>query len=53
LQAGRPAGARDEHPVGAHPEAAGGDEVTLEADGDGAEQALDQLVALLAQDLDA
>jgi phosphocarrier protein HPr len=33
--------------------AAGGDEVTLEADGAGAEQALEQLVALLAQDLDA
>lgn len=30
-----------------------GTEVTLEADGDGAEQALDTLAALLARDLDA
>ncbi|AEV87250.1 phosphotransferase [Actinoplanes sp. SE50] len=30
-----------------------GTEVTLEADGDGAEQALDTLAALLAKDLDA
>ncbi|HEX2808626.1 MAG TPA: HPr family phosphocarrier protein [Kineosporiaceae bacterium] len=33
--------------------AANGDELTLEAEGDGADLALDQLVALLAQDLDA
>jgi phosphocarrier protein HPr len=33
--------------------AANGDEVTLEAEGDGADLTLDQLVALLAQDLDA
>jgi len=33
--------------------AANGDEVTLEAEGDGAEQALDRLAALLAEDLDA
>jgi len=33
--------------------AAHGDEVILEAEGDGAEQALDQLAALLAEDLDA
>jgi phosphotransferase system HPr (HPr) family protein len=31
----------------------GGDEVVLEADGDGAERALDELATLLAQDLDA
>ena len=31
----------------------GGEEVVLEADGDGAEGALDDLVTLLAQDLDA
>ena len=31
----------------------GGDEVVLEADGDGAERALDQLAGLLARDLDA
>ncbi len=30
-----------------------GEEVTLEADGDGADEALDSLVALLARDLDA
>lgn len=30
-----------------------GDVVTLEADGDGAEESLDALAALLAQDLDA
>ena len=30
-----------------------GEEVTLEADGDGADEALDKLVDLLAQDLDA
>ncbi|GAA2717189.1 HPr family phosphocarrier protein [Actinoplanes palleronii] len=30
-----------------------GTEVTLEADGDGADQALDDLAALLARDLDA
>jgi phosphocarrier protein len=30
-----------------------GDEVVLEADGDGAEQVLDELVALLSRDLDA
>lgn len=30
-----------------------GTEVVLEADGDGAEQALDELAALLARDLDA
>ncbi|WP_229072353.1 HPr family phosphocarrier protein [Actinoplanes sp. DH11] len=30
-----------------------GTEVTIEADGDGAEQALDDLAALLASDLDA
>jgi len=33
--------------------AANGDEVVLEAEGDGAERALDQLAALLAEDLDA
>ncbi|HET8613879.1 MAG TPA: HPr family phosphocarrier protein [Actinomycetales bacterium] len=33
--------------------AACGDEVVLRADGDGAEQALDELVALLVSDLDA
>jgi phosphocarrier protein HPr len=33
--------------------AACGDEVVLRADGDGAEQTLDELVALLSQDLDA
>lgn len=33
--------------------AAFGDEVVLRADGDDAEQALDRLVALLGQDLDA
>jgi phosphocarrier protein len=31
----------------------GGDEVVLSADGEAAEQALDELVALLASDLDA
>ena len=31
----------------------GGEEVVLEADGDGAEAALDELAAFLAQDLDA
>jgi phosphocarrier protein len=31
----------------------GGDEVVLAADGDGAEQALDELAALVARDLDA
>jgi phosphocarrier protein len=31
----------------------GGQDVVLSADGDGAEQALDELVALLATDLDA
>jgi len=31
----------------------GGEEIVLEADGDGAEGALDELAALLAQDLDA
>jgi len=31
----------------------GGEEVVLEADGDGADGALDDLVTLLAQDLDA
>jgi phosphocarrier protein HPr len=30
-----------------------GEEVTLEADGDGADEGLDKLVELLAQDLDA
>jgi phosphocarrier protein len=30
-----------------------GDEVVLRADGEGGEQALDELVALLSQDLDA
>jgi phosphocarrier protein HPr len=30
-----------------------GDEVVLEAEGDGAERALDELAALLARDLDA
>ena len=33
--------------------AARGDVVTLSADGDGAEQALDELAALLETDLDA
>lgn len=31
----------------------GGDEVVLEADGDGAEHALDELATLLARELDA
>jgi phosphocarrier protein HPr len=34
-------------------DARGGDEVVLVAEGDGAEQALDELVALLARDLDS
>ncbi|EHR51774.1 phosphotransferase system HPr (HPr) family protein [Saccharomonospora marina XMU15] len=33
--------------------ATGGDTVTIEAEGEGAEQALDTMAALLAQDLDA
>jgi phosphocarrier protein HPr len=34
-------------------DARGGDEVILAADGDGAEQALDELAALVARDLDS
>jgi phosphocarrier protein HPr len=34
-------------------DARGGDEVVLAADGDGAEQALDELAALVARDLDS
>ena len=34
-------------------DAKGGDEVVLEADGDGADTALDELAALVARDLDA
>jgi phosphocarrier protein len=34
-------------------DARGGDEVVLAADGDGADQALDELAALVARDLDS
>jgi phosphocarrier protein HPr len=34
-------------------DARGGEEVVLAADGDGAEQALDELAALVARDLDS
>ena len=34
-------------------DARGGDEVVLTADGDGADQALDELAALVARDLDS
>ena len=50
---GEDAGRRDEHPRRHGPGAKHGEQVVLTADGDGADDALDGLVALLSRDLDA
>ena len=52
-KAARRPGAGAQHPVGAGPRRPRGDEVVLVAEGDGADQALDELAALVARDLDS